>query len=82
MTGHDSSYIVKVYDTHVCMYCMHVGPRRMDDDDDDDVAGDDVRSSIDLGPTVGGTVDRSRRSIDRSTTAEGRERGNEGRFGV
>ena len=80
MTSHDSPHIVKVYETHVCMSA------RLSETDGwmttTTEAGDDVRSSIDLGPTAGGTVDRSRRSIDRSTTAEGRERGNEGRFGV
>ena len=58
--------------------CLHVRDGWMDDDDDDDLAGDDVRSSIDLGST--GTRDRrsistSDRSIDDRGGTGARERG-------
>ena len=81
MTSHDSPHIVKVYETHVCMSARLSETDGWMTTTTTTEAGDDVRSSIDLGST--GTRDRrSISTIDRSTTAEGRERGNEGRFGV
>ena len=76
MTSHDSPHIVKVYETHVCMSA------RLSETDGwmttTTEAGDDVRSSIDLGST--GTRDRrsistSDRSIDDRGGTGARERG-------